>query len=327
MIKLTLSIRLSKNKLKLFVLGVMNLKVRKIITLIGILIITSIYSGCKITAIPQSPSKHSWVVISESEAVFSKNIGGFFSKKYGITVGFSGKIHYTKDGGKTWKKGNNSSLCLFGLSIVNSKVAYACGNGSSVIKTTDGGANWKRVSGFGEYEPNQPRFLSFVNEDTGWIATPNKFKFKGENIMLGSTNDGGKTWNNIVLPQEVEEIVALYLRTPENGYVIDNKSNLYITDDGGKSFIKQPININDANLSNARFEQYVVFKFSDENNAFIAYEDKDLKFRAARSSDGGKTWVNDTVPDLSSGALYLSPDEKFITLTTYDGFVKVLEHK
>lgn len=302
------------------------MKVIKTIPLIVIMLIELVFSSCGKAGSAGNILNHSWKIASEPEAIFAKNIGGFFNKKYGITVGYSGEIHYTKNGGKTWNKGNNSSLCLFGLNIVNSKVAYACGNGAYVVKTTDGGANWKEISAFGEYEPNQPRYLSFANEVSGWIATPNKFNYHNQKVMLASTKDGGKSWDEIILPEEIEEIVAIYLRTPDNGYVIDNKSNLYITADGGKSFIKQRLNIEDANLSIAKFEQHVVIKFSDENDGLIAYEDKDLKFRAARSSDGGKTWVSESVPDLPNGALYLSQDGKLITLTKDSGFIKILEY-
>lgn len=296
---------------------------KKIIPLVGILLITSIFFGCGKTG---NLSNRSWKITSESEAIFPRNIGGFFNKKYGVTVGYAGEIYYTKDKGKTWNKGSNSSYCLFGLCIVNTKVAYACGNGTYVVKTTDGAKNWKQIMNFGEYEPNQPRYLSFINEDMGWIATPQKFKHKDKIVMLGSTKDGGETWEYIVLPEEIDEIVAIYLRTAENGYILDNKNNLYITNDGGKNFVKQPLNIEDACL-NAKAEPHVVLKFSDENYGFIAYENEKGKFQAARSSDGGKTWINDTVPDLPNGALYLSQDGKTITLTRPSEFIKVLEYK
>jgi photosystem II stability/assembly factor-like uncharacterized protein len=302
------------------------LKAIKLVLFVFIISITFFYNGCGKADTSGSSATPTWQVISEPEALFARNMGGFLNEKYGITVGYSGEIYYTKDSGKTWKSASNSSLCLFGLSIVNNKIAYACGNGTFVVKTTDGGANWKTASYFGEYEPNQPRYLSFVDENTGWIATPNKFLFNGKKIVLGSTDDGGSTWTSITLPDEIEEIVSIYLRTAQDGYIIDNKGNLYITADSGKSFTVQPLNIEDIYLK-AKFEQYTVLKFFDENNAFIAYETKRGKLAAARSSDGGKTWTNEVVPDLQIGPLFLSPDGKILTLAKAGDFIKVLQYK
>jgi photosystem II stability/assembly factor-like uncharacterized protein len=308
------------------VLGVRKLKRKKILSLIGILIVTSLCASCSNSAALDNSSKHSWEVTSNLPDYSGGNISGFLNKKQAITVGDSGYIYYTKDGGKTWNQGKNSSLCLFGLTFVNSKVAYASGNGGYVIKTTDGGANWKPVSGFGEGEPNHPRYLSFLDENTGWVATVERSRYKNKEVMLGSTKDGGKTWEGIVLPDEAEDILAIHLRTPENGYVLDSKKNLYITKDGGKSFSRQPLNIEDIELM-VSFSQQIILKFSDENNAFIAYKDNSAKLKAARSSDGGKTWISETIPDSPIGALHLSQDGKLITLTRVNKPIKILEYK
>lgn len=302
------------------------MKRKKILSLIGVLIVTSLFANCGNSAASGNSSNHSWETVSNLPDYSGGNISGFFNKKQAITVGDSGYIYYTKDGGKTWNQGKNSSFCLFGLNIVNNNVAYASGNGGFVIKTTDGGANWKPVSGFGVDEPNHPRYLSFLDENTGWVATLERFKYKNKEVMLGSTKDGGKTWEGIVLPDEIEDILSIHLRTPENGYVLDSKKNLYITKDGGKSFSKQPLNIEDIDLM-ANFAQQIILKFSDENNAFIAYKDKSAKLKAARSNDGGKTWTNETIPDSPIGALHLSQDGKIITLTRVNKPIKILEYK
>jgi photosystem II stability/assembly factor-like uncharacterized protein len=307
-------------------LGVGELKKKKIISLVGILLITSLLASCGKSSASGNASNHSWEISSKSTDFSTRNISGFFDKKQAITVGDSGHIHYTKDGGKTWNEGTNSSLCLFGLNIVTNKVAYACGNGSYVVKTTDGGANWKSVSTIGDSEPNHPRYLSFIDENTGWIATTQKFSYNNKEMKLASTKDGGKTWDGIILPEEADDILAIYLRTCDNGYVIDTKKNLYITKDGGKSFSKLPLNIEDIDLK-AKFEQHIVLKFSDENNALIAYEDTASRLKAARSSDGGKTWMSETIPDSSIGALYLSQNGKLLTLTRANEPIKIFEYK
>jgi photosystem II stability/assembly factor-like uncharacterized protein len=260
------------------------------------------------------------------ETIFARNYGGFINKKVGITVGYSGEINYTTKGDKKWQKGNNSSLCLFGLCILNDKTAYACGNGSCVVKTTDGGKDWYTIKSFGEDEPNHPRFLSFADEKNGWIATGSKFGFYEESSILGSTNDGGQKWNDVKVPDEIQEISAIYLRTPNDGYLIDGSGNLYTTADGGKSFKKQPLNLKDGYFA-AHFAPNIALKFFDDKNAFIAYEDKNGILKAARSIDGGKTWTDEPMPDMQNGSLFLSPDGKMLTLTAADESMKILEYK
>jgi photosystem II stability/assembly factor-like uncharacterized protein len=302
------------------------LKAKPIILLAVILLTTSIFTIYKKSDTIFSSSNHTWKVTTTYETTFSKNVGGFLNKDYGITVGNSGEIHYTKDGSKTWEDSKNYSPCLFGLSIVNSKVAYACGNASYVVKITDGGESWNKVSNFGHLEPNHARYMSFVNENIGWIATQKEYDYSGLKFMLGSTLDGGKTWLNVELPEEIEEIVAIYLTTAENGFILDSKSNLYITKDSGKSFSKQAISLPDTHFKSAEVPQ-VALHFSDDNNGLIVYEGNNLRIAAARTCDGGKTWVNEPFPDLYYGGLYLSQDGKLLSLTRYGEPIKILEYK
>lgn len=147
------------------------MRIKKVLVFLCITVLSIGFFGCSSTG---GKNKSNWVVSKTVNIPHKNNIGGFYNDNFGITVGYSGEVHYTNDGGVNWPKGNNKSLCRFGLDIVNEKVAWNCGNGGHVRKTIDGGQNWENVSDFGESVPNHCRYLSFLNENVGWIASPEK---------------------------------------------------------------------------------------------------------------------------------------------------------
>lgn len=298
------------------------------------------FSSCggKTVKTSNEPLKPKWKVVSSITNELKVTIAGFNDEKCGIAVGRDGTTHYTDKGFNKLRGGSGSQkACLFGLCIINNKVAYACGNGSTVVKTLDGGANWQEITDFGTSEPSHARYLSFVDENSGWIAMPQDIH---NTCQLARTMDGGKTWTGINLPNDINAIMTIYLRDSSNGYILDKSNILYTTHDGGKSFSKQKINIDDmfdfSSLAFLPYSQQVALRFLDEKNAIIAYIGKNKKLKVARSSDGGVTWLNEPVEDVKGGAIYISSDGKIISLVQNDGFydeskphnnIRILEYK
>lgn len=308
------------------------MKIKRILSVTLTLMVLFIIGGCDkekentSKAVASKPTTPSWKIISQIQTGYPNNSGYFLDKKTGITVGYSGEIHFTKDGGKSWETGVNSSLCLFGICMINDKTAWACGNGAYVVKTTNGGSSWRMVGSFGEYEPNQPRYISFINENTGWVATPSEFELNGKRIRLAYTNDGGESWNAIELPKDAAAISAIYLRDQNNGYVLDKEGNLYATKDGGKNFNKQPLGLKDIDYYVEDVPK-IALKFLDDKNALLCYHSKDGKLQASRSKNSGVTWVKETMPDIYAGSLSISKDGNILTSTSGDGSIKVLSYE
>lgn len=75
-----------------------------------------------------APSASNWTVVVENKIGHRNYIGGFLDDTFGITVGYSGEIHYTNDGGQTWPKAQNSSACRYSLDIVDENLAWCGGN-------------------------------------------------------------------------------------------------------------------------------------------------------------------------------------------------------
>ena len=297
------------------------MKTKKITAFLCITILCISLPGCGSTDVKSSTviqKESNWVVSKSINVPHKNTLGGFYSDSFGITVGYSGEVHYTNDAGITWPKGNNESLCRFGLDIVSEKIAWNCGNGAGVRKTIDGGQNWKAVTDFGGTEPDQCRYLSFLNENVGWIASPKK---------LGSTKDGGQNWKEVKLPEGLDEIFAMNLLNEAIGYLIDTKATLYTTKDGGLSWTKKPLNITD--IDNTIWPSNVsAIRFMDEKNGTLFYNSIEGKLKCLNTIDGGNTWKQQILPDISGNGMYLSSDGKLLSINSDGGGkITLLKHK
>ena len=268
------------------------------------------------TAVPtQAVDADQWQVISQIEVTHPTTIAGFLNDTFGITAGPDGETHYTTDGGKTWTKANNSSWCRFGLDIVDEQVAWHCGNPGHVRVTTDGAMNWQAVSDFGPSEPTHCRFLSFLDDKTGWTATPNQ---------LAATHDSGMTWTEIARPNDIQTIMAIALRTALDGYILDSGGKLFVTQDGGGTWSTRMLapKTNDSGKSFAWYVPSAAVRFLDSERGLVvtnfrnAVTGKD-QVMAMRTADGGQTWSQESIP--GTGALYLAHDGETLTITSLTG--------
>ena len=73
-----------------------------------------------------------------------------------------------------------------------------------LIKTTDGGATWKKINEnpFGD-AVGSIYGINFINEKLGFVVTVNK---SGESATLYRSENGGKTFKKVEFNQEEEEL-------------------------------------------------------------------------------------------------------------------------
>ncbi len=249
-----------------------------------------------------------WELVQAVTYSHGVNVAGFLNDSFGITVGGYGEVHYTTDGGKTWPWAVNSSMCRFGLDIVDETTAWHCGNGGTISISTDGGRTWQEAGKFGNNEPDQCRYMSFLDDTTGWAASPDQ---------LGSTIDGGKTWKVLSLPEGIQKIAAIRRRTASDGYILDSAGTLFTTQDSGQSWSKNSLGLGaDEQLSIYPTPQSVLY-FTDANQGVVVYTLANQQVWSARTMDGGKTWQRQQMPKVGMfSALYLSPNGRYLTVTT-----------
>lgn len=279
------------------------MKIKNIITTLSLSFLGFALIGCSTS----STDIYDYEKVKTIEISQPTYIGGFNDLKYGITVGYAGEVHYSEDGGKTWPKGENTSYCRFGLDIVDKNISWNCGNSGHVRKTTDGGKTWVKVTDFGKSEPNQCRYLSFLDDTTGWIASP---------YILGATFDGGSTWETIILPDDMADILAINLLNEKIGFIVDTNGSLYKTNNGGNSFTKVDLNLGKFNNQIYSTNAFV-FRFTDENTGTFFYYDENDSLKCIYTDDGGKSFTKKNIPKTDAfGPLYLSHDCKYLTVNS-----------
>ncbi|CDM70451.1 Hypothetical protein CM240_3334 [Clostridium bornimense] len=277
------------------------MKMKKILLLLGVMMIITNSIGCG-----NEKAKNDWNEFKTVTVSNQSYIGGFNDENFGITVGYAGESKYSTDGGKTWSEGKNSSLCRFGLAIINDKVAYSCGNGSNVRKTKDGGKTWEAIKDFGKSEPNQCRYLSFINENEGIIASPEQ---------LGITKDSGKEWIDITLPKDIGNILGIFYSDKKVIYIVDSNKKIYISKNAGDTWESKDLKADDMNTT-VSSESALAIHFDDENNGRVFYYTSELVVKSVVTKDGGSTWKDEKVQEVCGQAMFLSQDGKLLSVNS-----------
>jgi photosystem II stability/assembly factor-like uncharacterized protein len=241
-------------------------------------------------------------------------MGGFLNAQKGIAIG-SWSARYSNDSGKTWQTAKMESSYRFGMDFVNETVAWSCGELGLIVKSVDGGVTWQEVTNYGENMPNHCRFLSFLDEKTGWVASLTK---------LGMTTDGGIHWNDMKIPEGCGELSAIFLRTPKEGYLLDMDGKLFITQDGGATWAVKTIG---TTFKSHKMLPYVAMNFSDLQHGEIVIGIGG-ETQVLSTSDAGATWKTEIISLEIGGYIFLSHDGQFLTVSSMtDQMLTVYQRK
>ena len=274
------------------------------------------------------PVESDWSVVFNSEISHPVNIVGFLNAEFGITVGYGGEVHQTKDAGQTWPEGENSSMCLFCLDIVDENTAWAGGNSNNVRVTNDGGGTWNQVSDINLLQGHSN--IAFIDDTVGWIASLLKF---------ASTNDGGQTWTEMALPEGASSIAAISLRTAEDGYLLSHDGLLYITADGGATWSERDLGLASYGIINMQKQPglnkinlaLADISFTDENNGTVVFigllPGEGNRTWCLTTNDGGVSWKTQLLPeiDMTPAKVFLSGDGMYLTLSDLSNQTVVLK--
>lgn len=261
-----------------------------------------------------------WQVVNRFRQEFNPSFVAFANAEFGISSCKDSPqppSHYiTADGGQSWE----SSECIFrtsSIDIVDNQSMWICGNGN--LKTSqDAGQSWEQL---GAPLSEGCNLISFADNEAGWAAASSN---------MVATNDGGVSWEAVGLPDGIQSLAALSLRTPDNGYILDTDLTFYSTDDGGNSWSAQTLEIEDADLALASMGiASAAVRFSDNDNGIVVVNlagggKSDLV--ALHSADGGQTWTQHDVPT-ELGSVYLSHDNAYLTVTEPGKGIVILENR
>ena len=192
-------------------------------------------------------------------------------------IGGDGCILKTNDGGSNWYETNLDSVNFLwqfnNILFTNDSTGWISGSAggwgwssSIILKTTDGGENWKALTTTGGFWYSMISDFHFINTTTGWISSygegaggisPKLWKttdsgfnwseisvewlnpiffindtlgFGGRDRQIVKTVDGGYTWQTVVDSIYCKKI---FFENEDNGWAIINEDSIISTQDGG----------------------------------------------------------------------------------------------
>lgn len=211
----------------------------------------------------------------------------FLDEKNGWIAGSDGAFLTTVDGGKTWTKAKNFTSDLIRqvyfadeqtgwLLCERNLFALGANSPSYLLKTVDGGTNWKRV----EFTDNQRKritkilftkngsglaigeggvFFSMSDDRESWkqMQSPVRYlMFDGtftddsHGIIVGAsssilfTENAGANWNTAsVFGSTKAKLNSVFFINQKNGWTVGSEGKIYQTFNGGKVWREQKSNV------------------------------------------------------------------------------------
>jgi photosystem II stability/assembly factor-like uncharacterized protein len=253
-----------------------------------------------------------WQVIGVYNADQNIMTAGFLDTQYVATGGVVGQMAYSDDGAQTWLETDAASDCRYGIEIVSPQLIWTCGGATNVRRSVDGGRTWQVLTAFGDPRTitNPCHSMSFLDENTGWLANSNLF---------GTTVDGGVTWTMQDLPETAHKIATIDTYGGGEGYLLDQNGVLFFTQDDGAHWSEvSQLDLGSLEMSFSVY-QLAAMRFTDSQHGMIVVSPTDKAkaepVLAFHTSDGGQTWTSEVVPVLA-GPVYLAREGGYLTVIT-----------
>jgi photosystem II stability/assembly factor-like uncharacterized protein len=203
---------------------------------------------------------------------------------------------------------------------VDVNTIWQCGM-KNLSVSTDGGKTWKSIEG---KVGGMGCILAFADANTGWLGPGEKFEM---------TTDGGTTWKELALPEGVNKVAAISLRTPKDGYLVSQSGVLYTTQDGGKTWSSKSLGLESPEILGFASGAFInetpqaAVRFFDADHGLVVLGlSGNTNLIALRTADGGKTWKKENLP-AEVGKPYLSRDGKFLTVNQWGKWITMLKYE
>lgn len=244
----------------------------------GLLVALSILSSvsCKrVQTIVEPETASLYVNLLHSGTTENLRAVHFFDVNNGLTVGATGGLYKTTNGGLSWTK----------------TMPIAMDTSKSTIDTT---------IVFNE--------LYFFNKTTGWILgtynarTATSTNAAARKTTMLKTTDGGLTWLEKNFDASIKTFTTIKFFDEANGYVIGNGGLVYRTIDGGNTWIKQESGVTSTLTG---------LSIIGANTALICGTNGVL----LKTTNGGVTWEALQTPSRRAfhEMVFLSPELGYVT--------------
>jgi peptide/nickel transport system permease protein len=244
----------------------------------------------------------------------------FLTPQQGWAVS-SGRIYVTKDGGRRWNRQFRATESLSSIAFGDEEVGMAVAANGTIYRTTNGG-----VPGVDPESQGEREVFTWFEVDSGTSASLTDLYFPdslrawvtAEDGNVHWSEDGGVTWQESTMPEEVASLRAIsFAPDAVSGVAVGESGTVVMSSDGGKTWRRVDVEADDV-LSDVEFAGAATVWAVGESGV------------ALQSRDGGATWANmdvgapggmdllDVAFDGASGAI--TGADGFIT-TTGDGGV------
>lgn len=222
--------------------------------------------------------------LSYFQLEFVSNTVGFAMSRHNDTH----KMDKTTDGGNTWSSILQVPVPSSSFEAVSANVVYTRTISNMIKKTVDGGNTWQDVNSLDiDFLIEE---LSFKNELEG-ILLANKL---GKSYVF-KTTDGGNSWNEVLeIDTPIHKVEVAY-HNESTIHLLNRENNELIkSEDNGINWLTSDFNI--ATAGNP-----ITYNFIDEDNAWASVDPLiDTSGGLFMTNDGGMTWENINIPELSS---------------------------
>jgi photosystem II stability/assembly factor-like uncharacterized protein len=201
----------------------------------------------------------------------------------------------------TWTAQSSGVTARFrGVSAVNDSVVWASGSGGTIVRTSDGGTTWTRLTIAGT-EKLDFRDIDAIDGRTAYALSIGP----GEQSRIYKTTDAGQAWTEQFVNHDPKAFFdAMSFRDADHGVAIgdsvDGQFFVIATDNGGGSWTRVPPDRLPAALPNEG-----AFAASGTNIAVWGRSHVWIgsgaaaQARVLRSSDAGRTWTVSPTPLLA----------------------------
>ena len=228
-------------------------------------------------------------------------------------VGSRGVIlHLTNNGENVELLNSGVEKAFYDVNFVDPQNGIVVGQEGTLLKTTDGGKSWRKISIELHLEDWQKALPHFFGLSRG--ADPNKIWVVGPVGTILRSRDGGETWENITLPAPPEQfggrnwdltLNGVYFADDNEGWIVGEFGKILHTTDGGDNWERQVNVLNLPKFTRPELSEEEALKrrvpelhLEDLYILGVSFLDNDRGFVAAESGilletvDGGATWTN-----------------------------------
>jgi len=150
----------------------------------------------------------------------------FVDANNGWAIGASGAqgvnppyyISHTTNGGTDWTEQYSDSTGNFNaIQFTDANNGWVVGDSAVILKTTDGGNNWTKVTNTGIYSSSNSKCVFFIDGNTGWVGTNDGIQDDNPNRVILHTTNGGASWTK-EYPPISNAVFSIFFRDGSNGW-------------------------------------------------------------------------------------------------------------